>query len=174
MLSAGTLTYSEPGTFSSIIFYNIVTCISDWDGVRIGYWIYLSRVLVTETGFGLVIGFINHFTVRNYKQLLITLPLVIQFTIIFYWLQLIQRCRCFNTLWFTVTHTSRLLVCNYITGTSATRRKSFTHTKSLQFTRSDLRLHLNEPSAAVCYRELLITAIVDSYKPLDLTCGKTL
>jgi hypothetical protein len=30
----------------------------------------LSRVLVTETGFGLVIGFINRVTVRNYKQLL--------------------------------------------------------------------------------------------------------
>jgi hypothetical protein len=66
--------------------------------------IILSRILVTETGFGLVIGFINRFTVRNYKQLLITLP-VIQFTIIFYWLQLIQRCRCFNTLWLTVAHT---------------------------------------------------------------------
>jgi hypothetical protein len=43
----------------------------------------LSRVLVTETGFGLVIGFINRVTGLNYKQLLITLS-VIQFTIIFY------------------------------------------------------------------------------------------
>jgi hypothetical protein len=44
----------------------------------------LSRVLVTETGFGLVIGFINRVTVRNYKQLLITLSVITQFTIIFY------------------------------------------------------------------------------------------
>jgi hypothetical protein len=109
----------------------------------------LSRVLVTETGFGLVIGFINRFTVRNYEQLLITLP-VIQFTIIFYWLQLIQRCRCFNTLWFTVTNTSRLLVSNYITGTGSTRRKSFTHTQSLQFTKNLPRL-----SAIENCRELL-------------------
>jgi hypothetical protein len=28
----------------------------------------LSRVLVTETGFGLVLGFINRVTVLNYKQ----------------------------------------------------------------------------------------------------------
>jgi hypothetical protein len=45
----------------------------------------LSRVLLTETGFGLVIGFINRFTLRNhdYSQLFITLP-VIQLTMIFY------------------------------------------------------------------------------------------
>jgi hypothetical protein len=29
----------------------------------------MSRHIVTETGFGLVIGFINRFTARNYKQL---------------------------------------------------------------------------------------------------------
>jgi hypothetical protein len=47
--------------------------------------IILSRVLVTETGFGLVIGFINRFTLRNYdySQLFITFP-VIQLTVFFY------------------------------------------------------------------------------------------
>jgi hypothetical protein len=47
----------------------------------------LSGVLVTETGFELVIGFINHSQVvttitYNYLQLLITLPVVTQFTIV--------------------------------------------------------------------------------------------
>jgi hypothetical protein len=41
-----------------ILLLDIVTCL------------WLSRVLVTETGFGLVIGFINRVTLRNYKQLL--------------------------------------------------------------------------------------------------------
>jgi hypothetical protein len=105
----------------------------------------LSRVLVTETGFGLVIGFIIHsqvvttiitlfliYTIYNrptiifsvYFQLSslsvtwqristqelsqthtsnITAPSLSQ-------LQLIERCRYFYTLWFTVTHNSPLLV----------------------------------------------------------------
>jgi hypothetical protein len=57
------------------------------DGTNISHdlgEIILSRVLVTETGFGLVIGFINRVTVRNYKQLIITFSVITQFTIIFY------------------------------------------------------------------------------------------
>jgi hypothetical protein len=44
--------------------------------------IILSRILVTETEF----GFVNRFTGSNYNysQLLITLPVVTRFTIIFY------------------------------------------------------------------------------------------
>jgi hypothetical protein len=90
----------------------------------------LSRVLVTETGFGFVIGFINRVTVRNYKQLLITLP-VIQFTIIYYWLQLIQRCRCFNTLSFTVTNTSRILATVTTHSKYRTEIKSSNHAWTL-------------------------------------------
>jgi hypothetical protein len=55
-----------------------------WEYQDVGGWTILSGILVTETGFGLVIGFINRVTVRNYKQLLITLSVVTQFTIIFY------------------------------------------------------------------------------------------
>jgi hypothetical protein len=114
-----------------------------------GFVIILSRVLVTATGFGLVIGFINHsqvVTTTNYN----TVP-------DFYTTK-------HSTLIFSVyLHLSSLSVSRQRISTqelSRTHISNITYEESLPLTLKVFNSHDQifsnyEPSAAVFYRELL-------------------